>query len=161
MFITFTVIIIFSIFGTHMFKGQFYQCVIDGDPELAKTLDSIQTKQDCLDQGHLWQNPPDHFDDMLSSFGNLMVFMTNEGWVTVMINAVDSRGPDLQPKVDSNKQYYLYFILYMTVSHVFILNLFVGVIIERFNNMHERLLGYTHKTVKARKWISIQRLMIK
>ena len=32
----------------------------------------------------------------------------------------------------------IYFTVYMVVAHVFILNLFVGVIIERFNSMHEK-----------------------
>lgn len=43
----------------------------------------------------------------------------------------------------------------MVVAHVFIFNLFVGVIIQRFNSMHERLQGYNNKTVKKRKWIEI------
>ena len=54
-----------------------------------------------------------------------------------------------------------YFVTYMVVSHVFILNLFVGVIIQRFNSMRERLQGYTTNTVKKRKWIDIQRIMMK
>ena len=37
----------------------------------------------------------------------------------------------------------LFFITYMIVCNVFIMNLFVGVIIEKFNRMHERLQGYT------------------
>lgn len=49
----------------------------------------------------------------------------------------------------------------MVISHVFILNLFVGVIIQRFNSMHEQMQGYTKKEVKKRKWIDIQRLMMK
>mmetsp|Transcript_10266 Transcript_10266/g.12802 ORF Transcript_10266/g.12802 Transcript_10266/m.12802 type:complete len:85 (+) Transcript_10266:154-408(+) len=84
-----------------------------------------------------------------------MVFMTNEGWVNVMHEAVDSRGIDLQPKENANPVFILYFIIYMVVSHVFIFNLFVGVIIQRFNSMHERLQGYSNKTVKKRKWIEI------
>ena len=49
----------------------------------------------------------------------------------------------------------------MVVAHVFILNLFVGVIIQRFNSMHEKLQGYTKNHVKKRKWIDMQRLMMK
>ena len=66
-----------------------------------------------------------------------MVFMTNEGWVTVMHQAFDSRGVGLQPKYNSNIAMVVYFIIYMVVAHVFILNLFVGVIIQRFNSMQE------------------------
>ena len=54
-----------------------------------------------------------------------------------------------------------FFITYMIVSNVFILNLFVGVIIEKFNRMHERLQGYNGMNTYQRKWIDIQRLMMK
>lgn len=87
--------------------------------------------------------------------------MTNEGWVVAMHQAVDSRGVDLQPKKDARQFMVIYFIVYMVVSHVFILNLFVGVIIQRFNSMHEIYSGYTNKPVKKRKWVDIQRLMMK
>ena len=125
-------IIIFAVFFLHMFKGTFYRCVIDGDAELAKNDAElkeklgpdvhIDTKKDCLDLGFTWQNPTEHFDDLINATLNLMVFMTNEGWVIVMNQAVDSRGVDLQPKTDHNVVMVVYFIIYMIVSHVFILN---------------------------------------
>ena len=108
-----------------------------------------------MDLGYSWENPKANFDDLLSGILNLMVFMTNEGWVSVMHEAVDSRGIDLQPKVNSNPGYVCYFIIYMVVGHVFIFNLFVGVIIQRFNTMHERLSGHHKNVVKKRKWIEI------
>ena len=55
----------------------------------------------------------------------------------------------------------VFFITYMIVSNVFILNLFVGVIIEKFNRMHERLQGYNGMNTYQHKWIDIQRLMMK
>lgn len=136
---SFIVIIIFAIFSIHLFKGTFYYCAIDGDVELAKTDDRIETKQDCLDLGYDWRKPEDNFDNLINAILNLMVFMTNEGWVTVMQFAVDARGVDLQPKKNANVYAVSFFIIYMVISHVFILNLFVGVIIQRFNSMHEQL----------------------
>ena len=49
----------------------------------------------------------------------------------------------------------LFFITYIIVSNVFILNLFVGVIIEKFNRMHEKLIGYTDMNTDQRKWIDV------
>ena len=54
----------------------------------------------------------------------------------------------MQPKTDNNPAMVIYFIIYMIVSHVFILNLFVGVIIQRFNSMQEKVQGYTKSTIK-------------
>ena len=98
------VIVIFAITGVHLFNGSFYHCVIDGDHKAAREDDRIDTKQDCLnlqgtdDHTYEWQNASENFDDLLNSMLNLMVFMTNEGWVAVMRDGVDSRGVDLQPK---------------------------------------------------------------
>lgn len=155
------VIIIFSIFGVHMFKGTFYHCVIDGDQKAALYDDRIDTKQDCLDLGYKWENPRQHFDSFSDAIFNLITFMTNEGWVTVMHQATDSRGVDLQPKFDARVYMIAYFIIYMIISHVFLLNLFVAVIIEQFNSMNESLMGYKREKVVGRKWIDIQRLMMK
>lgn len=149
------VIIIFAVCFEQIFKGTFYRCVIDGNPDMALYDDRIDTKQDCLDLGYTWENPQEHFDDLVNTILNLMIFMTNENWVTVMYRAVDSRGVDLQPKRNSNIQNIIVFIVYMVVSHVFILNLFVGVIIQRFNSNNEVVQGYKGNKINARKWIDI------
>jgi hypothetical protein len=72
-----------------------------------------------------------------------------------MHNAVDARGVDLQPKRGHNTFSVVFFVIYMIVSHVFILNLFVGVIIEQFNSNNEQIEGYVGKNTKQRKWIDI------
>ena len=48
------VVVIFAIFGVHLFKGTFYRCIIDGDSELALTDDRIDTMEDCLQLGYQW-----------------------------------------------------------------------------------------------------------
>ena len=113
------------------------------------------------DHVYKWVNASENFDNLYHSIMNLFVFMTNEGWVSVLRDGVDSRGHDLQPKRENNKAMLLFFITYMIVSNVFILNLFVGVIIEKFNRMHEKLIGYTDMNTDQRKWIDVQRLMMK
>ena len=107
------------------------------------------------DHVYEWVNAKENFDNLNRSVMNLFVFMTNEGWVAVMQDGVDSRGHDLQPKRENNKVMLLFFITYMIVSNVFILNLFVGVIIEKFNRMHEKLIGYTDMNTDQRKWIDV------
>ena len=166
--ITGIVILIFAITGVHLFNGTFYHCVIDGDHAAAREDDRIDNKSDCLAYAELddgvtysWENAPENFDNLVNSMLNLMVFMTNEGWVAVMRDGIDSRGVDLQPKRGNSMWLLFFFITYMIVSHVFILNLFVGVIIEKFNRMHERLQGYTGLNTNERIWVDLQRLMMK
>ena len=95
------VILIFAITGVHLFHGSFYHCVIDGNHELAREDARIWTKQDCInlkgtdEHNYEWVNAKENFDNLYASIMNLFVFMTNEGWVAVMRDGVDSRGHDL------------------------------------------------------------------
>ena len=52
-----------------------------------------------------------------------------------MYNGVDGIGIDRQPKRDINWGWVFYFIGFIIVGHMFILNLFVGVVIDNFNHM--------------------------
>lgn len=64
--------------------------------------------------------------------------MTTEGWVSVMYSGIDSRGPNLQPKQNSNIGTIFYFIVFMIIGSQFITNLFVGVVIDNFNTIKEK-----------------------
>jgi len=81
--------------------------------------------------------------------------------MTVMYSGIDGRGEGLQPKRDSNPAWALYFISFIIVGNMFILNLFVGVVIENFNRMKDKLCGFVMMTEKQRKWVEIQRFMIR
>ena len=82
--------------------------------------------------------------------------MTTEGWMEVMYNGIDARGVDLQPKEDSQKIMSLYFVAYMIIGSQFIVNLFVGVVIDNFNKIKEKdEMGSNFVTKEQRKWIEI------
>ena len=64
--------------------------------------------------------------------------MTTEGWIDVMNNGIDSVGIDMQPKKNNNTLMILYFVIFMVFGSQFILNLFVGVIMDNFNRIKDR-----------------------
>ena len=55
-----------------------------------------------------------------------------------MSYAVDSSEPDMQPVYDSNTIMYLYFVLFILFGTFFTLNLFIGVIIDNFNEQKKK-----------------------
>ena len=63
---------------------------------------------------------------------------TTEGWVDVMYNGLDSTGIDMQPVTNSNIWISLYFVAFMIIGSQFIINLFVGVVIDNFNTIKEK-----------------------
>jgi len=84
---------------------------------------------------------------------------TTEGWVDVMYSGIDARGPGFQPKKNTNIYIILYFIAFMIIGSQFIINLFVGVVIDNFNTIKEREeLGNMFVTESQKSWIEIQKI---
>jgi hypothetical protein len=70
-----------------------------------------------------------------------MLQATFEGWMAVMDSGVDAVGVGKQPDYEANFGAYAYFVLFIVVGAFFAFNLFIGVIIEKFQDrkkaMHE------------------------
>ena len=62
----------------------------------------------------------------------------------VMEAAADARGIDLQPKFEAQFAAFFFFVAFIVVGAFFVLNLFVGVIIDNFNTMHQELAQGKH-----------------
>jgi Ca2+-binding EF-hand superfamily protein len=104
-----------------------------------------------------------HFDNCW--FGMLALFeiSTTEGWVTIMYAMVDARGVDLQPIADHNRGHSMYCIVFVLFGSFFMVNLFVGVVIDNFNRL-KSVMGDGQLlllTPEQKKWLRIQRLMNK
>ncbi|CAJ0941950.1 unnamed protein product [Ranitomeya imitator] len=66
---------------------------------------------------------------------------TFKGWTPIMYAAVDAREKDLQPKYEYNNYMYLYFVVFIIFGSFFTLNLFIGVIIDNFNQQKRKIRG--------------------
>ncbi|KAL4124034.1 hypothetical protein PRIC2_009876 [Phytophthora ramorum] len=82
---------------------------------------------------------------------------TTEGWADVMMAAIDSNGIGMQPIRDNNMMWALFFVLFIMVGSFFVVNLFVGVIIDNFNRMKAALGGDFMLTPEQKKWIEAQK----
>lgn len=58
---------------------------------------------------------------------------------TVMADAVDATGVDLQPQREANLWAYCYFVIFIVCGSFFTLNLFIGVIIDNFNMLKKKV----------------------
>ncbi|XP_068804820.1 sodium channel protein type 1 subunit alpha isoform X5 [Struthio camelus] len=66
---------------------------------------------------------------------------TFKGWMDIMYAAIDSRDVLLQPKYEDNLYMYLYFVIFIIFGSFFTLNLFIGVIIDNFNQQKKKFGG--------------------
>ena len=67
--------------------------------------------------------------------------MTTEGWIGVMWDAVDASEIYQQPIENNGIYWTFYFVAFVVVGSLFILNMFVGIVINVFNNEKDTLQG--------------------
>ncbi|XP_078454378.1 sodium channel protein type 2 subunit alpha-like [Lampetra planeri] len=135
--------LIFSIMGVNFFKGKFFKCVNSTDDSTMN--ESIIPHQNaCLEQSPSlrWKNLPVNFDNVASGYLALLQVSTFKGWMDIMYAAVDSRQNNTeQPRFEESSGYYLFFVIFIIFGAFFILNLFIGVIIDNFNQQKKKFGG--------------------
>jgi len=131
-------LLIFAILGVGFFKGGFGRCSIE-DPAILAT---IKSKSDCLNAGGEWHVPTETFDNTIVATRTLFEMMSTEGWIDVMSNGQDMvpmvNGEPMQPELNHSSAPILYFVSFMVLGSQFILNLFVGVIMDNFNKIKDK-----------------------
>ncbi|XP_066152994.1 voltage-dependent T-type calcium channel subunit alpha-1G-like isoform X2 [Euwallacea fornicatus] len=125
-----TFFIIFGILGVQLFKGTFYHCI-------GENITAISNKSDCFNRGYEWKNEKYNFDDLVQALMSLFVLSSRDGWVNIMYTGLDAVGVDKQPITNYNEWRLLYFISFILLVGFFVLNMFVGVVVENFHRCRE------------------------
>uniref|UniRef100_A0A674KGK7 Sodium channel protein n=1 Tax=Terrapene triunguis TaxID=2587831 RepID=A0A674KGK7_9SAUR len=77
---------------------------------------------------------------------------TFKGWMDIMYAAVDSRAVLDQPEYEGNLYMYLYFVIFIIFGSFFTLNLFIGVIIDNFNQQKKKISQDIFMTEEQKKY---------
>jgi hypothetical protein len=129
--------LLFGILGVNYFKGAFFYCHKDNVVE--ELSDIIEVSQDCLNSGGEWHNRNQNFDSVADAMLTLFEMSTTEGWINIMWYGVDSRGIGNEPKRDAKVLWVLFFLAFIVFGSLFMMNLFVGVVINTFNQEKDNL----------------------
>lgn len=93
----------------------------------------------CVEQGGRWtQQLSQNFDNVFNALLTLFEISTTEGWIDVMNAAFDSGGAYEQPRREANLGGPVFFVAYIFLSNMFLINLSVGVIVGTFIKMKPR-----------------------
>ncbi|KAL7385457.1 hypothetical protein ABVT39_022061 [Epinephelus coioides] len=134
--------LIFSIMGVNLFAGKFGKCIcrITGEPF---TPLEVKNKTECDRKlGARWTNYKINFDNVGSGYLALLQVATFKGWTNIMYAAVDSQSKqEHQPEYEINLLMYMYFVVFIIFGAFFTLNLFIGVIIDNFNQQKKKFGG--------------------
>ncbi|XP_027132101.1 sodium channel protein type 4 subunit alpha B isoform X3 [Larimichthys crocea] len=138
--------LIFSIMGVNLFAGKFYFCfnVTSEETFLSELVDN-KTECFALMKDNLtdvrWKNVKVNYDNVGMGYLSLLQVATFKGWMDIMYAAVDSRDVESQPMYEANLYMYLYFVCFIIFGSFFTLNLFIGVIIDNFNQQKAKMGG--------------------
>lgn len=100
------------------------------------------------------------FDNVILAMISFFEVSTTEGWVDVMYAAADSTGINMQPIRDAYPGWIYFFIIYVILSNFLAVNLFVGVVIDNFNSMKQKVEdgSLMFLTREQREWIKTQEM---
>ncbi|AWP04538.1 Sodium channel protein [Scophthalmus maximus] len=134
--------LIFSIMGVNLFAGKFGKCV--NRTGFIHSVALVNNKSECLamnDTQFYWTKVKVNFDNVGLGYLSLLQVATFKGWMEIMHAAVDSRGVEEQPIREINLYMYIYFVVFIIFGSFFTLNLFIGVIIDNFNQQKRKMSG--------------------
>uniref|UniRef100_A0A663MSU6 Sodium channel protein n=1 Tax=Athene cunicularia TaxID=194338 RepID=A0A663MSU6_ATHCN len=148
--------LIFSIMGVNLFAGKFYHCVNTTTGEMFDVSD-VNNYTQCEEliknnQSARWKNVKVNFDNVGAGYLALLQVATFKGWMDIMYAAVDSRDVKDQPKYEDNLYMYLYFVIFIIFGSFFTLNLFIGVIIDNFNQQKKKISQDIFMTEEQKKY---------
>ncbi|XP_038608195.1 sodium channel protein type 8 subunit alpha isoform X3 [Tachyglossus aculeatus] len=138
--------LIFSIMGVNLFAGKYHYCFNETSEERFE-IEVVNNKSDCeslMSENSSeirWKNVKINFDNVGAGYLALLQVATFKGWMDIMYAAVDSRKADQQPKYEDNIYMYIYFVIFIIFGSFFTLNLFIGVIIDNFNQQKKKFGG--------------------
>ncbi|XP_015226037.1 PREDICTED: sodium channel protein type 8 subunit alpha-like [Cyprinodon variegatus] len=136
--------LIFSIMGVNLFAGKYYYCFNETAEEYFDPED-VYNKTECfalINANYTevrWKNVKINFDNVGAGYLALLQVATFKGWMDIMYAAIDSRRVEDQPKYEDNLYMYIYFVIFIIFGSFFTLNLFIGVIIDNFNQQKKKI----------------------
>ncbi|KAK1934630.1 Sodium channel protein 1 brain [Phytophthora citrophthora] len=120
--------------------------------------DSLTSKYVCGCWGADWGSAvPENFNNVGNAMISFFEISTTENWALLMVACIDATDVDMQPIRDNNMWWAAFFVVFMMFGSFFVVNLFVGVIIDNFNKMTDTLGGTFMLTSEQKKWMKAQK----
>uniref|UniRef100_A0A3B4XXN5 Sodium channel protein n=1 Tax=Seriola lalandi dorsalis TaxID=1841481 RepID=A0A3B4XXN5_SERLL len=142
--------LIFSIMGVNLFAGKYNYCVNSTtDRRFLPSEVKNKTECDALGNESRWKNVKINFDNVGVGYLALLQVATFKGWMDIMYAAVDSQK---QPEYEINLKMYAYFVVFIIFGAFFTLNLFIGVIIDNFNQQKKKISQDIFMTEEQKKY---------
>uniref|UniRef100_A0A3B3U5T8 Sodium channel protein n=1 Tax=Poecilia latipinna TaxID=48699 RepID=A0A3B3U5T8_9TELE len=133
--------LIFSIMGVNLFAGKYYYC-FNETAEAYFLPNDVNNKTQCFELINSnytevrWKNVKINFDNVGAGYLALL----QVGWTLY------------QPVYEDNLYMYIYFVIFIIFGSFFTLNLFIGVIIDNFNQQKKKIRTDIFMTEEQKKY---------
>ncbi|CAG9314126.1 unnamed protein product [Blepharisma stoltei] len=143
--------LIFSILGVSLFGGKLYSC----------SNSSINNRADCEKLGYTWDVMDFNFDDVPNGMVDSFILTTQEGWPDWMYQTCAAYKTDHAPISGYYPSAAIYFIIHMSLSSIFFINLLIGVMFEKFAEAkkNESSIAALVLSKEQMVWVEIQSLI--
>ena len=155
MILILVIFLMFSIVGVNFFAGKFQYCTED----MYENSDKIV----CENNGGIWRTYDLNFDNTINGLIFLFELATQENWPIIIYQAIDSTDVDTGPRKEANFYYAYFFVIFLFIGSMFLVNLFVGVMFYNFEKVQKKenaTFGTTIATEEQLNWIEVQNLII-
>jgi hypothetical protein len=156
--------LVFAIVGNTFFSGLFYYC--SGEEGDKYTLDRVDCVGSFTDSSGVtyereWVNYPHHFDTVPQGISTLFEIASLEMWPDIMAAAQDVTVVDEHPVRDNNFGYAYFFVFFIFIGSFFVINLFVGVVINKFSQVKAEGDGNSlFMSAEAQEWVRAQKAIM-
>ena len=142
--------IVFGILGVQLFAGRLAFCAAP-DEAVAR----LPNQSECEAAGGLWGNPEmGSFDSIGAALLLLFESATMEGWPDVMFATIDAyTDQGHAPVRDYAVANSLYMLMWLLLGSMFLMNVFVGVIVETFAEIKRQEDGLTLMDSDQQQWV--------
>jgi hypothetical protein len=130
----------------------------------ARGSSPAQSREVCLWLGCAWGpllQTDVNYDNVFNALMLLFECSTCEGWIYLLYATIDARGVNMQPIFDYNRNWFYFYFLFILFCSFFMLNLFVGVVVDNFNAMKRQSADGLSilLTEQQKRWVRLQQMM--
>ncbi|KAJ9468915.1 Muscle calcium channel subunit alpha-1 [Diplonema papillatum] len=161
------VFLVFAAVGIQIFKGALWQC---NDPSIfhesdctglfnaseRETWDGIPM---TVETDRMWVNSRANFDHLGAALFTLFEVAIGEGWVTIMYRSIDSKTAGQGASRNARPFVSLFFVAFVTIGSFFAVNLFIGMLVDKFSEMQSYYSGHVFLTAAQAEWVQTVKVL--
>jgi voltage-dependent calcium channel L type alpha-1D len=102
-----------------------------------------------------------NFDSFPNSMIAFFILATKEGWVDIMLHAVDANGQGVGPSLNTAPIAAYFFVIYVFLSSFFLMNMFIGIIYMNFEAAQREEKESSFLKDSELKWMDMLKMIVK